>query len=253
MKRLALCVWLMLLCVSCAFAQAPSLELYYIDPCGSCEGSASLGCGDCTVERALYVRYQALLGELDDERSIALHNVRKRPVEFAAMEERLSALGIESYALPLAVIGDAVFPADGLWDDAIAAYLRDPSQPRDEYQVILEKTPEKRLENQQYVLYFYSQYCEDCKKVSQWMERALPDGVTVLRYDIASQTGMELEKAARQYYGIEEEDWLVPFVAYGDNWLIGRQSICFALPSRLEEFPDAHTPTEAELYALLQP
>ena len=48
-------------------------------------------------------------------------------------------------------------------------------------------------------------------------------------------------------YGVAEDEFYVPLVMYGDQWLMGRQEIMFALPSRIEEFPDAVTPTVAAL------
>ena len=77
--------------------------------------------------------------------------------------------------------------------------------------------------------------------------RALPADVEVVRIDVGTQEGMLLERAVHARYDIPEDQYYVPLVIYGEDWLMGRDSIFLSLPSRIEERPDAVTPDAGAL------
>lgn len=225
-----------------------SLEIYCIDPCGDCMGAAKPCADHCTVEDELYLRYSALLAQAGDGREIDLCNLRRAPERYEQLQERLAQTAPEGFDLPLALLGDAAFPADGTQDGAIAAYIASGGADypgyealRAEREALIESRPARS------VLYFYSAYCEDCKKVSRWIDRAVPADVTVVRIDVGTQEGLLLERAVHARYAIPEDQYYVPLVIYGDDWLMGRESIFLSLPSRIQEHPDAQTPDAAQL------
>lgn len=246
--------WIAAVLCCLLFAPAPSgraedcLEIYCIDPCGGCMGAEKPCADHCTVEDELYLRYRALLEEAGDGRDVRLCNLRRTPERYQELTERLADAAPEGFDLPLVLVGGAPFPADGTQDAAIEAYIASGGADYPGYEALraqrdalIQSRPKRS------VLYFYSAYCEDCKKVSKWIERALPADVEVVRIDVGTQEGMLLERAVHARYDIPEDQYYVPLVIYGEDWLMGRDSIFLSLPSRIEERPDAVTPDAGAL------
>ena len=246
-KRAAL--FALLLALPIAAAAQDALEIYLIDPCGGCMGAAFPCADNCTVEDELYLRYRDLLQSLTDDRDIALYNVRKEPQRYQELAERLENQEADGFELPVVMIGEAAFPADGSADDEMAAYLRTGGAEYPGYQALRQARDAARAQTRRSVLYFYSAYCEDCKKVSKWIERALPADVEIVRLDVGTQEGMLAERGAHAAYGIPEDQYYVPLVLYGEDWLMGKDAILLSLPSRIEEQPDAVTPDAEALIA----
>ncbi len=251
-RLLAISVCILYALVINASANAErTLEIYLIDPCGACMGAVNVCSDNCVIEDEAYVRYSQLAKQLPEPCRVVLHNVRKEPEAYNQLVERLENDAPQGFELPVIMIDDAAFPADGSADDAVLQFLQ-----TGEYSSLVELQERKRIEESKRstrrVLYFFSAYCEDCKSVSKWIDHALPLDVEIVRVDIATAEGMLLEQAVHSLYGISEEEFHVPLIIWGDQWLMGKQSIMFALPSRIIEFPDVYTRTPSELLQTMQ-
>jgi hypothetical protein len=219
---------------------ATRLEIYLIDPCGKCMGGVGRGCGECAVEREIAVRYGGLLKDVDYE--IKMYNLREDSKLLDERAGRLKALGIQGEVpWPTLFIGDAVFLADGSQDDQILSYLENGLTGYPGYDAVQQKAQTQAQHEPGSIVYLYSSYCESCKDVSKWLERALPDGYTVDKYDLATEEGVKQQIALCQKYGIAEEDLYVPFIAYGDYHFMGKKSIYLSLKSRIQEHPNLNT------------
>lgn len=232
----------LLLSLPFAAAAQEALEIYCIDPCGGCMGAVTPCTDNCTVEDELYLRYRSLLDAAQDGREIRLYNVRREPERYGELAERLGDQAAEGFELPVVLTGEAAFPADGSADEALLGYLCSGGARYPGYAALRQARDERLSQRKRSVLYFYSAYCEDCKKVSKWIGRALPADVQVVRLDVGTQEGMLAERAVHAAYGIPEDQYYVPLVVYGEDWLMGKDAIQLSLPSRIEEHPDAVTP-----------
>lgn len=206
----------------------PPLEAYYIDPCGACQGSANPGCGECSIENGIYLHYRALLDGLGQKgRRILLFNLRRLPDQYETLEKRLRNQGVEAFDLPLVMAGEAAFPADGSADAALRGYLTGGALPQgiSLLKEQVEKTIAKGERAERNLIYIYSEYCEDCRDISPWIEENLPEGVRLLKYDIASREGLEMEAAVEARYRISPDEFMVPALFSGDWALLGSAQI----------------------------
>ncbi len=219
-----------------------TLEVYLIDPCGKCMGGVGRGCGECAVEREMAVRFgQALEGVSYD---LVMYNLRENSKLLEERGDRLKALGIAGEVpWPTLFIGDAVFLADGSQDDQIASYLKNGRTGYPGYDEVQRAAEKKSQREPGNIVYLYSSYCESCKEVSKWLPRALPEGYTVDKYDLATEEGVKVQLALCRKYDIAEEDLYVPFIAYGDYHFMGKDSIYLSLTSRIQEHPNLKTQT----------
>lgn len=251
-RALCLCLLALVLLSGLPALADGALEVYLIDPCGGCAGTGTVGCGQCKVEDELFLRYKALLRQVDQEaRAIVLYNVRRVPEAYDALQARLLAQGEEGFALPVLYIDDHAFPADGSQDEAVLRYLRTGDYAG--YGAMRTETARTIAERPaRSILYLSSAYCEDCKKVEAWLARALPYDIEVRKYDIGAEAGMLMERAVHAHYGTDPDAFYVPLIVYGDDVLVGREQIYLSLLSRIEEFPDAVTPAEDVLLAALE-
>lgn len=236
-----------LICVTAHARQAgqPPLEAYYIDPCGACQGSASPGCGNCRIEDEIYLRYRTLLNDLGQRgRRILLYNLRRQTEAYAGLEERLRAQGYERFDLPILLIGDAAFRADGSGDEAVRAFLKDGTAPaglrlsEDQGAVSSAQTDAGKS-----AIYLFSRYCEDCRLISPWLEEHLPADVELMKFDIGAVETLALEMAVKARYDLSEEEFVVPALVVGDRILLGSDQIREQLEGALAQAVE--TPREA--------
>lgn len=244
-RALALLWALVVLCLCAAvFAEAPPLEVYLIDPCGGCQGGAGPGCGECRLEDEAYLRYRALLTELNQPvRAIRLINLRRNPEAYDLLQERLQNLGHKAFRLPVLMIGDAAFPADGRADPQIRDYLMTGKIPSGIN--LMEDSGEAAASSpaQASVVYLYSSFCEDCRLIAPWLADAVPSGISLISIDIGSGEGFRVERAVRERFGLSDEDFVIPALVVGEQVLLGSSQIQEGLKAVL---PLAHqTPTEA--------
>jgi len=222
-----------------AESQKLQLEVYLIDPCGKCMGGVGRGCGECTVERELALRYNQLLKGVNYE--LIFYNLRENSSLLEERDERLKALDIQGdVPWPTMFIGEAVFLANGSQDDQIVSYLKGFSD-YPGYESVQKAAIDQGKQEPGNIVYLYSPYCESCKEISKWLQYALPKEYTVDKYDLATEEGVRQQKLLCQKYGIYEEDLFVPFIAYGDFYFMGKESIFLSLTSRIQEYPNLKT------------
>ena len=218
------------------------LEIYLIDPCGKCMGGVGRGCGECAIEREIAVRYGQLLKDIDYD--LKLYNLREDSNLLEERAARLQALGIEGEVpWPTLFIGNAVFLADGSQDEQILSCLKNGLTGYPGYDAVKQAAKAEVQHEPGNIVYLYSSYCESCKAVSKWLEHALPEGYSVDKYDLATEDGVRQQRALCQKFGIDEADLYVPFIAYGDYYFMGKNSIYLSLLSRIQEYPDLKTQT----------
>ncbi len=221
------------------------LEAYYLDPCGACQGSASPGCGNCSIEDEIYLRYRALLNDLGQSgRRILLYNLRRMPEVYAGLEEKLRAQGYEHFDLPILLIGDTAFRADGSGDEAVRAFLKDGTEPAGiRLSAEQEAAPSAEVSAEKSVICLFSKYCEDCRQISPWLEELLPSDVELMKFDIGEKETLDLEMAVKARYDLSEEEFMVPALVVGDRILLGSDQIREQLEAALAQA--AETPREA--------
>jgi len=203
-------------------------------------GGVGPGCGECAVERETAARYDALLKGVRHE--LRLYNLREDSNLLDERGARLKALGIQGEVpWPTMFIGDAVFLADGSQDDQIAGFLKGGLTGYPGYDAVQRAAAAQARHEPGGIVYLYSTYCESCKEISKWLERALPPGYAVDKYDLATEEGIKQQLALCRKYGIAEEDLYVPFIAYGDYHFMGKDSIYLSLLSRIQEHPNLKT------------
>lgn len=213
------------------------LEVFLIDPCGGCLGSASPGCGECKIEDEIYLRYRDLLAEIGQEgRPIKLNNLRRTPERYENLVERLKAAGYEQFRLPILLIDDVAFPAEGQADELVRAYLLTKQKPGKLNLMggAHDLTPDGEASGRS-MIYLYSKYCEDCRAITPWLKEQLPDDVSLLSFDIASQEGLKLQWAVEAHFNLSEGDFFVPALISGETLLLGEQDIREELLSALAE------------------
>lgn len=219
--------------------QKTALEVYVIDPCGKCMGGVGRGCGECALERELAVRYGQLLQGVSYE--LKLYNLREDPALLEERAARLQSLGIRGEVpWPTMFIGGAVFLADGSQDVQIVNYLQNGLTGYPGYDAV-QREAQAQAREPGNIVYLYSAYCEGCKDISKWLERALPQGYTADRYDLATEEGVRAQLALCEKFGIAPEDLLVPFIAYGGDYFMGKDAIYLSLLSRIQENPNLIT------------
>ena len=160
------------------------------------------------------------------------------------MEERIEALNVdqEMIDLPILFIGDKLFLADGSMDEAVKIFVETGEYPGIET-MLREKAEYEAKKDSGKVVYLNSSYCEDCKEISKWLTYSLPEGYELLKYDIYSDEGLEMEKYYREMLEISDEEYCIPLIVYGDYWFAGKDSIYLSLKSRIKEYPDLQTIT----------
>jgi len=240
-------VLLCVLAVCClgfaVFSEDIPLEVYLIDPCGGCQGGAGPGCGECRLEDEAYLRYRALLQDLDQpQRRIRLINLRRSPGIYDLLKERLKALGHGDFRLPIVMIGEAAFPADGSADAQVRDFLTTGIIPPGIRLAPESVTTDAPAPLQPSVVYLYSRYCEDCRLIAPWLLEHLPEDIQQISFDIGSEEGFRAEQAVRERFKLSDEDFVVPALVVGDRVLLGSGQIQEALADAL---PLAHqTPLE---------
>ena len=222
-------------------AQTIKMDIYVIDLCGGC-GNVGVGCKSCTIIDELSNRYRLLFP--DDEVEMKFYNLRMDNTLQKDMEERIEALNVdlEMIDLPILFIGDKLFLADGSMDEAVKNFVETGEYPGIET-MLREKAEYEAKKDSGKVVYLYSSYCEDCKEISKWLTYSLPEGYELLKYDIYSDEGLEMEKYYREMLEISDEEYCIPLIVYGDYWFAGKDSIYLSLKSRIKEYPDLQTIT----------
>ena len=255
MKRL--CAILALMCLlASAWASAASMELecYYIDPCGGCKSVKEGGCGKCYVENGLNKRLQPLLRALPADRQVVLRmkNLSLYPEKYDPLLERAEQLGVkpEDFSLPCLFIGDALFAGDGSQDDDLLRFITSGGSDYSGYAAPAREdgAPDANAARRR-AIYLYSPWCEDCKSVERYLRSYFPKDAVLEKYSIAEEDGLLLQQALIRRYGIAEDAFFVPFIVYGEEYFLGKADICLSLISRMQEFPDAVTPSMQELLA----
>lgn len=232
--RYQYCAVILLVCLlallpACGYSsQDAPLEVYLIDPCGGCQGAAGPGCGECKLEVEAFLRYRALLSDVGQpKRVIRIFNLRRNPELYDGLELRILARQHESFRLPILMIGEEAFPADGQADQQVREHLLTGLTPEGLSLNGGEQAAENPLaeEAERSMIYLYSKYCDACKLIAPWLEDQLPEGVRLLRYDIASQKGLEVEWEVEKHFGITQEAFIVPALISGDFLMLGSQQI----------------------------
>lgn len=245
MKRLAaaaLALWLLLAPALAEGAGCVEMEIYLIDPCGGCAGRVGSGCGSCTIQDEIAVRYRALFG--NDGLQMRFHNLRMDVdgTDQDELDARMAQAGVDPDAVPLPVafVNGALFLADGSMDDAIVDYLKTGAYPGVE--AALREQAEYRANRQPgRVVYLYSEYCESCRDISRWLTYGIPADYELVAYDIYTPEGQAMEEYFIETLDIPAEAYCVPLIVYGDEWFAGKESIYLSLASRIQEFPDRQT------------
>ncbi len=215
-----------------------ALEVYLIDPCGGCQGAAGPGCGECKLEDEAFLRYRALLKDIGQpQRRIRLINLRRNPERYDGLEARLRELGHEDFQLPVLLVGEGAFPAEGRADELVKDYLTTGKLPEGIDMAAEEAEPAaSQSENtQRSMIYLYSKYCQDCRLISPWLEEHLPEGIELMSYDIGSQEGLQLELAVEAYFGITQDDFMVPALISGQTLMLGSEHIQEGFAAALEQ------------------
>ena len=237
MKRL--CAILALMCLlASAWASAASMELecYYIDPCGGCKSVKEGGCGKCYVESELNKRLQPLLRALPADRQVVLRmkNLSLYPEKYDPLLERAEQLAVSVH-----------------WRRAVRGRWFAGRRPSPLYRVrrqrlfrIRRSGPGGRRTRRERR---YSPWCEDCKSVERYLRSYFPKDAVLEKYSIAEEDGLLLQQALIRRYGIAEDAFFVPFIVYGEEYFLGKADICLSLISRMQEFPDAVTPSMQKL------
>lgn len=160
------------------------------------------------------------------------------------MKERIKTLGVdpEMIDLPVLFIEDKLFLADGSMDEAVKDFMETGEYPGIET-MLREKAEYEASCVPGKVVYLYSSYCEDCKEISKWLTYSLPVGYELIKYDIYTDEGLEMEEYYRETLDIPDEEYCIPMIVYGDYWFAGKNSIYLSLKSRIEEYPDLQTIT----------
>lgn len=238
---LALCL-LLPTAVAGETAQAVEMEIYLIDPCGGCTGRVGAGCGSCTIMDEIAVRYRELFGE--DGLQMHFHNLRMDVdgTDQVALDALMAEAGVDpdDVPLPVAFVNGKLFLADGSMDDAMVQYLADGTYPGVEA-AIREKAEYEENRAPGRIVYLYSQTCEACDEMSEWLPYGIPSDYEVVAYDIYTPEGEAMLDYFMETLEIPEEDYCVPLIVYGDEWFAGRKSIYLSLASRIQEDPDRQT------------
>ena len=129
-----------------------------------------------------------------------------------------------------------------IMDEAVKNFVETGEYPGIET-MLREKAEYEAKKDSGKVVYLYSSYCEDCKEISKWLTYSLPEGYELLKYDIYSDEGLEMEKYYREMLEISDEEYCIPLIVYGDYWFAGKDSIYLSLKSRIKEYPDLQTIT----------
>ena len=85
--------------------------------------------------------------------------------------------------------------------------------------------------------------------MERYLRSYFPKDAVLEKYSIAEEDGLLLQQALIRRYGIAEDAFFVPFIVYGEEYFLGKADICLSLISRMQEFPDAVTPSMQELLA----
>lgn len=240
MKRIlaALLLLCMMLPVS-AFAEVIDMEFFLIDPCGGCGGTVG-GCKNCSFIDEMTVRYRLMFP--DDEVRMKFNNLRMDRNLEAVMRERIAAFGVDAKQVPVPIVfvREQLFLADGSMDAKVQEFVRTGEYPGIET-MLREKAEYEASRVPGRVVYLYSSYCETCKEITDWLEYSLPIGYELVKYDIYTEAGQEMERYMIETLEIPEEEYVIPTIIYGDYWFSGKSSIYLSLKSRIKEFPDLQT------------
>lgn len=240
MRRVLLMITtlLMLSCTS-ALCEEIQMDIYAIDPCGGCAG-AQRGCKACTIIDEMAVRYRMLFPE--DRVNIRFYNLRLDNSHEPYLKERLSGFGLDykDVQLPVVFVGEHVFLADGSMDEAIYDYVKTGAT-SDIHTLLREKQEYEASLLPGRIVYLYSSYCEDCKDISKWLTYSVPYGYELVKYDIYTDVGLEMESYYLSALDIPPDEYCVPLIIYGEYWFAGKESIYLSLKSRIQEFPDERT------------
>lgn len=239
MKRILAALLILCMLAAPALAEVIDMEIYVIDPCGGCGGTVG-GCKNCSFIDEMTVRYRLMFP--DDEVRMKFYNLRMDKTLEAVMRERIAAFGVDAKQVPTPIVfvRDRLFLADGSMDEAIANFIETGEYPGIET-MLREKAEYEASRVPGRVVYLYSPYCEDCKDISAWLEYSLPLGYELVKYDIYTEAGQEMEKYIIDALDIPEDEYVIPTIIYGDYWFSGKSSIYLSLKSRIKEYPDLRT------------
>ncbi len=240
MRKILIAMLILLWASAPALAGTIDMEVFVIDPCGGCAGSAGVGCKNCSIIDELTVRYRNLLPE--DELKLTVHNLRMDNSYHEVFRTRIAAFGVDPDDVPLPVvfISGEPFLADGSMDDAILRFIDSGETPGIE-SLLREKAEYEASKEPGRIVYLYSPYCEDCHAISKWLTYSVPYGYELVKYDIYTDAGRAMEEYYLEELGIPAEEYRLPMIVYGDDWFAGKKSIYLSLKSRIQEHPDLKT------------
>jgi len=213
MKRfLLLLSGILLLILSSHAADRPAVQYFYQSICETCDPETE---------------FEAIFGLLVEDDiagyDVAMYNVLtvEGGAAYDAAVEQL-AISRDDRGLPLLVIGDQYYVGQNAIYDGISAA----------------QFPEYSAEDS-VVCYVYLPACEGCAKAREILDTLPPyitvlrDGVSVKSNVIVKSVDMSLElglvQQLFQQYQVPEDEWTVPAVFFGGQYLLGSDAIT-ALP-----------------------
>ena len=213
-----ICV-LILAPMSANAADMVNVDYFYHEPCGSCNTRNEL------LERFHQIAEEAAPGT---DFRVVMHNTFSAN-EYELLQRRYDGHGVKaehrSYSAIFSnehmLIGSATDETISEFIDVVTSPAQDIFQKPDE----TNRTPdaayglERNQSEKPMLVYFYVTACADCLK-SETALKQLPEDISVIKYNVAEETGLILSRLYFDTYKVPPESQRVPILFMGDKFFI---------------------------------
>lgn len=200
---------------------------YLYDPCGGCDKNEP--CKVCEVENFYRAKYKGLLIDagLGDRVDFALHNTLYEHNREDYLK-KIEQYNVPTDTMPVMFIGSTVLIGDSAITQEMVDTIRSLSL-IDRIVALsfgLRSDDKAEFTPQDYIVYFKSETCEDCKAAASFFENQLPHSIyqKILIYDIMQQPNSELLHLYGERYNANP-DCMIPCVFVNDLCLVGSEEI----------------------------